>query len=336
MNEVHGNTTFNCPQCPNQYKRPHDLARHVERDHPTPSTSMSTSNELFDLLEEFESFTAPPGSSVSDNTAAPSTSTDNRGMVNASTDNRSLVNTQGNNTNFTNSHPYQTKNSESQTRKTYLPKVHKKVHVGVGTNTKTRDSSTNTEPLIILNPDCIENIGGGFVMATYHTDLQVFLSTNNSTSIKQVKADPTPKPKLILDQKRIARQSSNIRKILKDSIQKKETRVREEIKTLESQITKSPSQGPNLDKLTSKYFPREKDMIKAQKTFAHIIESQPGTSKQTNTSQLTPTNITGYSPNHPEIVLSSSDDSDEDKLTDGIVKDNTFKDRLGYLFGSIK
>ena len=96
--------------------------------------------------------------------------------------------------------------------------MHKKVHVGVGTNIRTKDSCTNTEPLIVLNPNCIENIGGSFVMAIYHTDLQVFLSTNNSTSIRQVKAEPTPKPKLILDQKSIARQSSNNRKILKESI----------------------------------------------------------------------------------------------------------------------
>ena len=76
-------------------------------------------------------------------------------------------------------------------------------------------------------------------------------------------------------------------------------------------------------------------MRKAQKTFAHTTEPQPSTSKQITTSQMTPTSITGYSPNHPEIVLSSSDDSDEDKQADGIVKDNTFKSRLGYLFGDI-
>ena len=76
-------------------------------------------------------------------------------------------------------------------------------------------------------------------------------------------------------------------------------------------------------------------MRKAQKTFAHTTEPQPITSKQITTSQVTPVKQIGYSPNHPEIVLSSSDDSDEEKQVDGIVKDSTFKGKLEYLFGDI-
>ena len=117
-----------------------------------------------------------------------------------------------------------------------------------------------------------------------------------------------------MGQKRIAKQSSNIKKILKESIQKKETRVREQIKSLETEITKSSSQSPILDKLASRYFPRELDMRKAQKTCAHTIDPQPSTSKQTATSQVTPFKQIWNSPNHPEIVLSSSDDSDDEKL----------------------
>ena len=54
------------------------------------------------------------------------------------------------------------------------------------TNTKhvtTHDKSTNTDPLVVLDPDDIKTLHSGLHIATYSPFHQIFVCTNNSTSI---------------------------------------------------------------------------------------------------------------------------------------------------------
>ena len=84
-----------------------------------------------------------------------------------------------------------TQNISTQTRSArnirWAPKTEHKY-----TNTqfvKSVDKSTNTDPLIILDPVDIRSLHGGLHIATYNPEHQIYLTTNNSLSIM-----PVPKP----------------------------------------------------------------------------------------------------------------------------------------------
>ena len=60
----------------------------------------------------------------------------------------------------------------------------KKEHKHTNTNhVTTHDKSTNTNPLVVLDPDNIKTLQSGLHIATYTPFHQIFICTNNSTSI---------------------------------------------------------------------------------------------------------------------------------------------------------
>ena len=48
------------------------------------------------------------------------------------------------------------------------------------------DKSTNTDPLIVLDPVDIRSLHGGLHIATYNPEHQIYITTNNSLSIMPV------------------------------------------------------------------------------------------------------------------------------------------------------
>ena len=113
-------------------------------------------------------------------------------------------------------------------------------------------------------------------MATYRFDLQVFLCTNNSDIIKQNPlTTPNVKPKLILDEKRIAHSSLKINEMIKENMA---SSLKSTNSTLNqaTAVHKPTGATPNLDKLVSKYYPHEKHVLNIPKSHAHL--NQPGPS----------------------------------------------------------
>ena len=51
---------------------------------------------------------------------------------------------------------------------------------------KTVDNSTNTDPLIVLDPVDIRSLHGGLHIATYNPEHRIYMTTNNSLSIMPV------------------------------------------------------------------------------------------------------------------------------------------------------
>ena len=165
---------------------------------PPPATQTIRDQDIppdfFSLLEELENTLSAqsvvPNTVTQDNTM--SHNLDKPTVYHTHTDIPNSTNPRANlNTQATVSLTKTTQNISTQTRSArnirWAPKSEHKY-----TNTqfvKSVDKSTNTDPLIILDPVDIRSLHGGLHIATYNPEHQIYLTTNNSLSIM-----PVPKP----------------------------------------------------------------------------------------------------------------------------------------------
>ena len=101
----------------------------------------------------------------------------------------------------------------------------------VNTNTEPKlsvDKSTNTEPLIILEPSDIDKLSSGFKLVTFGTIPQIYLPTAESKIIAEPKAmteSLVPKyiPTPVSSHNRIAQNTEEIYQLLQESLHKTKT-----------------------------------------------------------------------------------------------------------------
>ena len=232
IREVHLNNSINCTICDRTCMRKGDLKRHMMKEHPTPQTSSTTTAPReWDIPQSFFDLLDQFENTELQHTEA------SQPNLNKATQ------TSGNKINH-----YPTKHQTCNTDKC-----------------KVVDKSTNTDPLIILEPKDIQNLISGFKLITFEVP-DIFLQTTNSTITPKPKFEPKYVPTPISTKPRTEKES-NINQLVKKSIAKTKCETITKVQNLK---IKKEVKKPNLDKLVDKYYPRLRDQLKSKPKYAHV------------------------------------------------------------------